>query len=121
MVFKAETIAINIIYKIYCCVRLNKFIIYIFHCTSNTTGCPLKKNYTVRSQLTAACQLLLNADCLATGCNCQLALNKQIVTLNVLITRRHFLLSTTKHRETFAMLGPSCLCNVITLSDGKFR
>jgi len=32
-------------------------------------------------------------------------LNKQIVTLNVLITRRHFLLSATKHRELFAMVG----------------
>jgi len=35
------------------------------------------------------------------------ALNSQIVTLNVIITRRHFLLSATKHREFVVMVGCS--------------
>jgi len=53
-------------------------------------------------------------------------LNKQIVTLNVLITRRHFLLSATKHMHIFchAVLyvstGTDCLCNVTAVGDGNY-
>jgi tRNA pseudouridine-54 N-methylase len=61
-----------------------------YHFTSNTTEYPLP-NITVRSQPTAACQLLLNADCLATAFWLAASFEQQIVILTVLITHRHFL------------------------------
>jgi hypothetical protein len=65
----------------------------------------LYQNYTVRSQPTAACQLLLNADCLATAFWLAAGFERQTVTVTVVITHRHFLLCATEHVELFAMLG----------------